>query len=352
MSTACPTSAPTASDLLQAGQTWEAQGNATEAVAYYDRAITCLQENPNSDPSMHRELAIAWMNRGNALQKLTTREAVSAYDHAIRIFTALDSSGDPALTNSLGAAYLNRSHALQQLGDSHRIEATRSCEQAVSILGSLPLDTQLAARLNLAGAQLNLAHLIFASDDQGRCLRAHAATADALNLAAGHELERAAFAEIGLKARRILCEIIGQWLIETDDPSRQKQLIATASDAVDTGLTLARRWESLDATQFRPLAERLFRFGTAFYRRHQPQFLADFVLENLDRDHTSDAFQQHPEFREIAREALASTRHDLRTQFPVVANNPQSERRLQTLQAIESALVRLRHLTSLSDDVS
>ena len=348
-----------AAQWLRSGQTLEAGGTSqelSEAVQCYDHAIRLLQDYQAGDTESIQELAIAWMNRGNVLQKHSSVEAiqraVESYDQAIALFSELPSTDDSALINSLGAAWLNRAHALQQLGISHQSEAIRSCEQAVTILGRLPLETHLAGRLNLAGAHINFAHLILASTDKKRYEHAHAAAAAALKLSVEHELKRAGFAEIGLKARRVLCEVIGQWLIESNEPPRHHQLIATASDAVDTGLTLARRWESLDASQFRPLAERLFRFGTAFYRRHQPHFLADFVLENVDCDHTSDAFQNYPAIHTIAHESLTATRQDLRTQFPVVAQDFHSERRLQTLKDIESALTRLNAIAPPSHDIS
>ena len=340
-----------ASDALQKGQALEARGDATsiqEAIARYDQAIAAMSENPIRTSEADWQLALGWMNRGNALQKLAGSEnlhqSVAAYDHAIGYFEKITPRTPATHANSLGAAWLNRSHALHELGKSHHDEAMKSCQQAVSILETLPHQTHLVGRLNLAGAKLNLAHLLIDSPDENRLIRAYTATGDALNLAAEHELERAAFAEIGLKSRRILCEIIGQWLIETHDPQRQQQLIATASDAVDTGLTLARRWASSDDTAFRSLAVRLFRFGTAFYRRHQPHFLADFVLENIDPEHTSDAYREHPEFHAIARDSLTASLLDLRSQFPVVAQDPSSDRRLQTVHAIQSALNRLSEL--------
>jgi hypothetical protein len=169
-------------------------------------------------------------------------------------------------------------------------------------------------------------------------MRASAAVASALELTARHEQQRAGFADIGLKARRTLCQIIGHWLIANDDADRQTKLIASASDAVDTGMTLARHWESLGVPHFRPLTERLFRFGTAFYRRHQIHFLADFVLENLDPSTCSDAITSHPELNAIAHEALAGARDDLRINHVIVNQDKESERRLQALEHIEAAL--------------
>jgi len=199
---------------------------------------------------------------------------------------------------------------------------------------------------------VNLAHLLLESAASDRFQRAHAAATSALYLTTGHELERAGFAELGLKARRILRTVIGQWLVETDEVNRRTALTAQAGDVVDSGLSLARRWEALGAIQFRPLALRLFRFGTAYYRRHQPQFLADFVLENVDPTHTSDAFAGETEFLVLAREVLRITRTELHRGFPLIMDEPVTKRRLQTLRNLDEAIERLQKITRHSTATS
>ncbi|MCC6414435.1 MAG: hypothetical protein IT582_00785 [Opitutaceae bacterium] len=338
---------------LARGQSFEASGTAaalTEAVACYDRAIALLQSALPQNAAIYRRLAIAWMNRGNALQKQIggALDAARAYDRALALFD-LVKPADNAVLNSMGAAWLNRGHALAQLsGHDYQLEAIASTDQAVGLLGRLPVNENLDYRLNLAGAQTNLAHQLIAHDAPDRWQKASAAVAAALALTATHEQQRAGFADLGLKARRALCQIIGQWLIETDDPPRHAQLIASASDAVDTGMALGRHWETLGVPHFHPLIERLFRFGTAFYRRHQVHFLADFVLENLDPTLTSDAFAQNPALVAIARTALEDARGDLRTQFPVIGDDAETTRRLQILQTLEEAAARLGVSTASS----
>lgn len=333
---------------LARGQSFEALGTPDalhQASACYDRAIALLQAAPNDVATIQR-LAIAWMNRGNVLQKQSdgVAAAILAYDHALALFDTIQSV-EPALRNRIGAAWLNRGQAQARLaGSDHQLAAIASTEQAIRLLSQLPFDADLDYRLNLAGAQSNLAQVLIESATPDRFLKASSAAAAALELTAQHEQQRTGFASIGLQARRTLCQIIGQWLIATNDPQRHAQLIANASDAVDTGLVLGRHWESLNVPHFRPLIERLFRFGTAFYRRHQVHFLADFVLENLDPTLTSGAFVQSPALIPIARAALADARHDLRTLFPVIDHDAETTRRLQILQTLDTATARLNSL--------
>lgn len=340
-------------DWLSRGQSLEVAGtpeSLTKATECYDRAISILQSRSPQTADVTQRLAIAWMNRGNSLQKQSggALDAVHAYDRAISLFALL--STDDEITNRAGAAWLNRGQALQRVGDTnHQLEAVTSTQQAAELLSKLPVDSNLDYRLNLAGAQTNLAQLLIESELPDRYMRASAAVATALELIAQHEQLRAGFAEIGLKARRTLCQIIGQWLVATDDTDQQAKLIARASDTVDTGMLLARHWESLGVTNFRPLIERLFRFGTAFYQRHQVHFLADFVRENLDPSVSSDAITTHPKLLIIACEALTSARNDLRTNYTIVNHDTASERRLQALEQIETALSRLSdHLPQAS----
>jgi hypothetical protein len=59
---------------------------------------------------------------------------------------------------------------------------------------------------------------------------------------------------------------------------------------VDDGLALAHAWERRGVHRFRTLALDLFQFGALVYSRYQPQFLAEFVCENLDPSRTSEGY--------------------------------------------------------------
>ena len=308
-------------EWLRRGQALEAQGSAptlAEAVVSYDAAIALLRAESlaGRDPVRH-ELGVAWMNRGNALQKQATgaslTEAVHAYNEAITLVRALPIATDPVFRNCLGAAYLNRGHALLQLADDAGLAAaTRSHEEAVTLLRSLPVGRVPAYRLNLAGALINLANALLIGSEPDKLEQARTAAIDALTLTAERENTASEFADLGLKARRVLCEALGQLLFAAgSDEAAVIRLAAEASDAVDSGLALARHWESLGVPHFRPLAARLFRFGAQLYQLHQPQFLAEFLLENLDPAHSPGALPTSGEFHTIAAETLARARREL-----------------------------------------
>jgi tetratricopeptide (TPR) repeat protein len=247
------------------GQAREAEGTAAslaEALRCYDEALALLRADPAALAAVRLEHGIVWMNRGNALQKIGTpaklAEAVRAYDEAIAILPVGD--GDVA-QNALGAAWLNRGRALQSLGGAgHLAEALRSQERAVALLRPLDQGGDCYFQLNLAGACLNLATLLAA---RGR-------------------------------------------LVE-------------AADAIDEGLLVARR-KGPGAAALRPVVARLFHLGAQLCAVNQPQFLVEFVRENLDpADDASLA---------AAREALGRARARLGRPRVLQVDDPAAHRQL------------------------
>ena len=76
-----------------------------------------------------------------------------------------------------------------------------------------------------------------------------------------------------------------------------------ATDAVDDGLALVRRWEQRGVESFRAVAFELFRFGARVYARYQPQFLDEFIADNMDPALSSPGYVNDPDMRLAAHEA-------------------------------------------------
>ena len=73
-------------------------------------------------------------------------------------------------------------------------------------------------------------------------------------------------AEVGLKARHVLCQTIARDL--SNAGARRKPTIDDvheATDVADEALELARHWERQGVSRFRPIAYDLFRFGARLY---------------------------------------------------------------------------------------
>lgn len=332
------------------GQTLESQGtpaSLADATRCYDEVIALLRTLPLASEPVRRELARAWMNRGNALQRqpapIALADAVRAYDEAIAFYRTLPLDKNPDDRNSLGAVWMNRGHALYAQADPASLaESARSQREAIEMLRPLPLDANRSFRINLAAAWLNLANSLLALGEPARAL---AAARDAIALAAPAEDNDPALADIGLKARRALCEALGRQLVSADATEQPTESLADeASDVVDDALALARRWESRGVPLFRPIAARLFRFGAQLYGAHLPDFLAEFVLEHLDPERSAGAMPDGEEFYLAAGEALARARQDLENRRTVFLESPETTRLLERLRDLRAAELRVAEL--------
>jgi tetratricopeptide (TPR) repeat protein len=335
-----------ASDWLRRGQAFEAQGSPdtlAQALVCYEQVIALLESIPAHGAA--RELGIAHMNRGNVLQKQNRGdEAVRAYDAAIGCLQPLATAGDQPAINSVGAAWMNRGHALQLTGSPAALaEALRSHDEAIALLSKLPLAEHAAYRANLAGAWLNRAQVLLA-DARPDFPEARAALATALGVAQPAERVDPLAAEISLKLRHALCAALTRQLA-AGPAGLQAQLIAETGDTIDEAMELIRHWEQGRTRSFRPLAGVLYRFGAQFYLAHQPQFLAEFLLESLDPARAPGAMPTAAELHAVAAEAIAralSDNYNRRLADPSGAAAERLQEVAQTLTAAESRRAELQ----------
>ncbi|MGH8021133.1 MAG: hypothetical protein ACREIA_23205 [Opitutaceae bacterium] len=278
--------------------------------------IRCLDAAAFADPRVRHTLGIAHMNRGNVLQRLADagaiEEAVRAYDTAIQHLETLDSGScnlrsyaltTYALQNSIGAAWMNRGHALHRLGDARLGDAAASHRTAIAWLSRLPRDDNPAVVCNLTGAQLNLANVLLDLGGAQRILEARDIARAALLTIAPLEEGPGIFAtDLSLRARRSLCDALGQLLaLETTPRETQEDIADELGDTVEAGLVLSRNCEQQPQwSALREATLRLFRIGARLYALHQPHFLAEFLLEHLDRPMSFDPADWHA----VADEAL------------------------------------------------
>lgn len=257
--------------------------DATEALACFDQALS-LRSTLEADrlPRFAYSTAACWLNRAEALTQLgRTVEAVHSCDQAMALLRGLPLEEDPRYRRRLALAHQNRGLALAALGPDRTAEATRAFNDAIDLL-SEPGAAAIADRTYmLAVAWLNLANLETAVHDTAAEERSLDAALRALALVSQSEEDDVAAAEIGLKARHIQCQRLARRLSE---PAQGDEGIMAdvhaATDAVDNGLSLVRRWEARGVRSFQPIALGLFQFGAMIYQRHQPQFLEDFLKDH------------------------------------------------------------------------
>lgn len=323
-----PPEVAAASPWLRQGQWLEVNGRLDEALTCYDRALAAAGQDPHAG-------SVAWMNRGSALQRYgepgRTEAALVAYDQAIALQRSLSLADEPARRVSLSAALMNRGLLLHRLhGVERATEALAASQEAGSLLQPLlAADAPIVVRRNLGGICVNRANLLLDLDDHAA---GAAAARDALAWIAAVERIDFDCAGVGLMARRALCDALGRQLVAAG--ADQEAVAAAASDTVDDALALARHWSASGGAAFAPLVARLYLYGARLYRAHQPQFLGEFLLEQLEA-------APAPELFEIAAAALADALADLQRPRPLVAGVPATERVLATARALRTAQARL-----------
>jgi hypothetical protein len=304
------------------------------------------------------EAALAWQHEGNLRQRRgrpeDLRTAINSYDEAIAALRDLSEDGRPALRQLLGVTWLNRGSTWVRIDEpAAPAEALRSLDQAIALLSSLARENAAANQIALAAAWMNRAHVVlrYPSGTDG-ATQAREACAETIRLVAATEHEHPGAADLGMKARHILCRAIGTRLAATVPPAaaEQAELFAAATDAVDDGLALARHWQQQGAALPLPFVADLFRFGAQTYLSRQPHFLAEFVLENLDPGSSGHPLPPHPELHAIARDAVALALQELERPQLLQVDAPQTDRRIQALHDLRDAAVRLENLHPPSPD--
>jgi hypothetical protein len=302
----------TASALMKQGIRFlaaEDPSGIPEALALFDRALGLRQRLPiDTVPLFRYGLAACWLNRADALVRLGDaaghEDALQAYDAAIELARGLPLFDDPRFPRRLAIAHQNRGLALAAYG--HPVsEAIAAFTEAIAVLEAEHSASITDRDYLQAAVWMNLANARAASPAAESAPWARTAALRAIALAAPLEAEDEAAAEVGLKARHVLCRVMARHLAGAAAAGQtMAEDVHEATDAVDDGLGLIRRWERKGVARFRGLAYDLFRFGSRVYAAYQPQFLDEFVRDNVDPVASSTAFVDSAEMRAAAGEAL------------------------------------------------
>jgi tetratricopeptide (TPR) repeat protein len=334
------------------------------------------------------------MQRGIALLNESTpaslTAAVELFDQALALRKALWVSGDHWLAYLTAASWMNRGDALTRLGQpAQLIEALRSYDEALLILREAPLELNPLYRRRRAIALLNRGITLHAQETAASFAEAVRSFDQVIALLTGHEehalilacawmnrgnallrtippdapaaldsvqqalrrvqetaLTDLVAAETGLKARHILCQAAAEQLVGDPTSEQTRELVAAATDAVEEGLELARHWETRGETRFRSLLTDLFRFGVAVYQAHQPQFLSEFVAENLDPARSS--FAEDRQMHALAAERLALAARELPPDGFASMDSPRFAQLIETLRTLRETKARLEKLQRMA----
>lgn len=285
------------------------------ALGYFDRALELRRGLPiEAFPVLRYDFAACWLNRGDVLMRLGNSEqmqsALCAYDEGIALLRDLPLHEDWRFPRRLAIAHQNRGLALQSHDTSAIATAVEEFAKAIEVLEH-EQSAQIPDRLYLlAAVWMNLANVRLAEESSQSERLAEEAARRAITLVTSLETDDVHSAEVGMKARHVLCQAIAQRLSQIPNThAKIPEAVHEATDAADTGLALARRWEKSGVESFRPIARDLFLFGMRVYAKYQPQFLAEFVSENEDPTQSSFGYVESEEMRFAAREAYEIVSH-------------------------------------------
>jgi tetratricopeptide (TPR) repeat protein len=286
------------------------QSAVADALACFDQALAMRRQLPTADVPLFRYgLAACLLNRADALVRLGgaahLEDALLAYDEGIAVTCDLALSSDPRFPRRLAVAYQNRGLALAMRGDLDA--ALGSFEAAATLLedeASAAIEDRRYMRaavwMNLANARIAAGRPELDDPAQEAALRAIAAVD-------GLEADDPGYADIGLRARHVLCRVAANRFSASPEGAAAED-VHGATDAVDEALDLIRRWEQRGEARFRGLAADLFRFGARVYASFQPQFLDEFVADNVDPARSSPDYVDDPAMQAAAQEALSLRR--------------------------------------------
>jgi hypothetical protein len=280
-----------------------------DALHCFDEALELRRRIPaDHSPFQGYLLAACLLNRGDALVRMgdvgPIATAIASYDEGITVLRRLPLAEDSRYPRRLALGLQNRGLALQARGREGDFDlAKASFADALAVLDqehSHGIEDLAYVR---AVVWLNLANLHAAQGSD----EAHAVSRDAavraLESVAGVETADANAAAAGLQARHVLCRVCAHSLGQAVDDAEMPADVHEATDAVDDGLELVRAWEQRGVPYFRPFALDLFRFGARVYARYQPQFLDEFIADNMNAAASSADYVESAEMVMAAHEA-------------------------------------------------
>jgi len=281
---------------------------AIDALHCFDEALELRRRVPlDHSPFQVYLLAACLFNRADALARMSdvgpTAAALASYDEGIAALQRIPLAENPLYPRRLAMGFQNRGLALQARGrDGDGDLAAASFAGALDVLDqeySQGIEDRPYLR---AVVWLNLANLrALQASDEGHAA-ARDAAARAIDAVAGLETGDINAAAAGLQARHVLCRVCAHSLSQAGDEEMPED-VHEATDAVDDGLELVRSWEQRGVGLFRPLAFDLFRFGARVYARYQPQFLDEFIADNMNPEASSPDYVGSSEMVMAAHEA-------------------------------------------------
>ncbi len=295
-----------ASSFMKEGIRLMKSGNDVDAaILQFDRALELRRRLPTEILEHAYGLAACWLNRAEALTSLGPGYhllVLDAYDEALALLRRLPLGTDARFSRRLAIALQNRALVLAAQNPPETADAIGSLVDAIAVLDHAEAMDAPDRDFLLAVVWMNLANIQASEDAIVSDLAAREGARRALALVKAHEHKDAAAAEVGMKARHVLCQIAARRLSVEAEREAVLEEVYDATDLAEEGLGLVREWERRGVDLFRNLASDLFRFGARIYVDYQPHFLHEFLSEQLDPQRSARTYVQSREMQEAARE--------------------------------------------------
>ena len=256
-----------------------------DAVEAYNKAIALQNELPMDNPKYRNNLAMAYVNRGIALRDMGTLEslqaAVLAADEAIALQNELPMD-NPKYRNDLAGVHMDRGNALAAMGMPDSLQyAVAAYDKAIVLRDELPMDNP-EYRDSLARVHVNRGNALADIGTPDSLQAAVSAYDKAISLAEGLDINAISHSDLIAEAYREKAIGCLQIFHKEPESKKRKAYLETAGDSADDGLEILRNLEKAGCLVLRDLRESLFEICLDVYRRLNPRFVPEIVLEHLD----------------------------------------------------------------------
>jgi len=287
------------------------------------------------------DLASVWANQGIALLAKGGRSdlenALPCFNKAIILREPLLASPNPWFRYNLIGVWMNRGDVLARLGGADNLSASLAAyDRALALLQALPVGEHPLFLRRLTLAWLNRGTTLLEQGSPASLNEARRCAVSTIALTADSEKRDPDAAAIGMKARQVLCLSAARGLAGQEPGGGPDARVDEAVDAAEESLELARHWRT--NLRFQPLVTEFFRFGAQAYARLQPQFLAEFLRENLPLAPAGTEKEWHRIATQAVRIALGNV---AREGFATLAA-PGIDRTLETFRELRETAGRLR----------
>lgn len=305
---------PSEAQARRAANLWTCRGLAllsggsaaewTSSIQCFDQSIS-IREQRDDERTDRWGLSAAWMNRADALGKIggepNLRDALEALDTAIVQLDQLDPAASPGIRSRIALAWMNRGNTLARLTldySAHReADSISAYDRAVEVLRAGQDSGLPEPKRMLAVALSNRGRAKAQLSDAQDTLPAEKDALESLSLIVPEDLVDPNMMTLMLTNRVTLCH-----LIERSD--RRLERHAELTDIVEDGLQLTFPYVARFPEPLEALVGQLFMMGASTYANHLPTFLEEYLLDFLDPDRSAENLASSKSCQEAAVRVL------------------------------------------------